>query len=190
MNWKFAKDMADILVAALDGVVEKVEIAGSIRRHRTKVNDIDLVLLPKDGAGFISRKTVTVMEEEGDTGKEGTVYHFAGVDFLPIRGGKHYITMLSADHQIKVDVWIAKPKEPDDLLGNPHPSNWGSLLLCRTGSKDHNQFIARRARSMGLKWNIKEGLVDGDGKIVAAATEKEIFKALKLDYIEPYDRER
>lgn len=43
-----AKVIANIVVKALEPFCDRIEIAGSIRRQKSVVNDIDLVLIPRD----------------------------------------------------------------------------------------------------------------------------------------------
>ena len=67
------------------------------------------------------------------------------------------------------------------------PGQFGAATLYFTGSKAHN--IALRQRAMDRGWLLNEyGLLDGDD-VVAARTEKQIYEALDLAYIEPPLRE-
>ena len=68
----------------------------------------------------------------------------------------------------------------------PEPSNFGILLLARTGSAMHNVWLAQAA---GLHFNPHRGLLRR-GALIASAEEVEIFKALGLRFIPPEDRER
>lgn len=47
-----AKKRAEEVVEQLAPYCEKIEVAGSIRRRRRQVNDIDIVLIPKDWWGL------------------------------------------------------------------------------------------------------------------------------------------
>lgn len=48
MELEKAKAIADSVVQALEPYCERIQIAGSIRRRKAIVNDIDLVLIPRD----------------------------------------------------------------------------------------------------------------------------------------------
>lgn len=149
---------------------ERIEIAGSIRRARPVVNDLDLVVLAKDKLDFQARcasrwATVT-------SGPQNCIYQ----------------STLSDDTPLQIDIFFAKPAFRDLL--NAYPSNFGSLLLCRTGSKEHNIWLIEHAKRQGLKWNPYAGVFNGEGKLVASETEEEIFKALGLAFIPPDKRER
>jgi DNA polymerase (family 10) len=68
-----------------------------------------------------------------------------------------------------------------------HPDQVGSALLYFTGSKVHN--IQLRQRAIDRGWLLSEyGLFEGE-RVVASKTEKEIYRALGLDFIPPPLRE-
>ncbi len=69
------------------------------------------------------------------------------------------------------------------------PESYGAAMQYFTGSKNHNVSLRQRALKMGYTLN-EYGLSRLDNeKIVASATEEEIYGALKLDYIPPELRE-
>jgi len=65
--------------------------------------------------------------------------------------------------------------------------SYGAALMYFTGSKEHNIKLRQLAIKKGLKLN-EYGLFEGEKKI-AGRTEKEMYKALGLAYIEPELRE-
>ena len=92
-----------------------------------------------------------------------------------------------ADGLPQIDLFFAYPATADLLESTP--GNWGSVLLCRTGSRQHNIYLVERAKSLGLVWNPYRGVLD-NGRVIASETKEEIFAALKLDFIPPQNRER
>lgn len=66
------------------------------------------------------------------------------------------------------------------------PETWGTLVLIRTGSAEHNIKLSMIAQKKGLKLS-HSGLTK-NGEVITS-TEKEIFKALDLPYVEPEERE-
>lgn len=84
---------------------------------------------------------------------------------------------------IQIDVFFTHAGEADLL--SKTPSNWGSILLLRTGSKEHNIKLTQRAQTLGLKWETQRGIVAPSGQIIASETEQDIFAALGLNYLEP-----
>jgi DNA polymerase (family 10) len=65
--------------------------------------------------------------------------------------------------------------------------SFGSALQYFTGSKEHNVATRRIAISKGLKLN-EYGVFKGK-KMIAGATEEDVYKAIGLSYIEPEMRE-
>ena len=166
MDLAQGKKYAKGIIAAIRPYCERVEIAGSILRERPNVNDIDLVVIPKDHAALVQRcKQRCRVRANGDQN-----------------------LLLEMNNGVHVDIFIAQPKSRDLFI--EQPSNWGSILLCRTGSREHNIYMVERAKSLGLKWNPYVGVYDKDLNIIASETEEDIFKALQLDFIPPQDRER
>jgi DNA polymerase (family X) len=158
-----AKAIADQIVGELRPFCQRVEIAGSIRRQCSTVNDIDLVVIPSDLAGLRER-----------------VFRNSTV----IQDGPLNLSVRLADGS-QLDIFFAHAGKSDLLESTP--SNWGSILLCRTGSKEHNIKLASRARAGGRQWKTYEGIFYGD-KLIASATEEEIFAALAMDFVPPEKR--
>lgn len=167
MNLNRAMTLAEKFANELSPFCLRLQIAGSIRRQRLQVGDIDIVCLPSDPRGLRERvlKTHPRVLADGRQNLE-----------VELKGG------------LRLDVWMASLGQRT-LFGDGG-TNWGSLLLCRTGSTSHNIFLVETAKRMGLRWNPYWGIYDGMGHCIACETEEEIFKALKLDFVKPEARER
>lgn len=163
MNLQDSQRLAARILEELRPYCSRIEVAGSIRRGCPHVNDIDLVLIPRDPSALRDR----VLRNA-----------------TPIQDGPLNL-LVRLRTGIQLDIFIAHAGKRDLLESKP--SNWGSLLLCRTGSKEHNIKLAQRASRMGLQWKIYEGIFRGRD-LIASATEQDIFTALELDYLEPKDR--
>lgn len=167
MKLDTARSMALAVIKEIEPHCERIEIAGSIRRCRPHVNDIDLVILPKGPAGrraIIARFELTCSR---------------------VKGGEQYEEFLSPNGW-QFDLWFAHAGKAD--LFTTTPGNWGMLLLARTGSKEHNIKLAAVAKSKGLLFSPHQGILRDD-EILASKTEEEIFAALGLPYVKPEDRE-
>ena len=152
----------------------KIEIAGSIRRRRPVCGDVDLVCIPRDYEALrdrVLKRCTIALKNDGKT---------------PIGDGENMLVVNMPDGT-QLDIWFARAARQD--LFKKYPSTWGTVLLCRTGSKEHNIFIAQRAREIGYVWQPMRGLTRG-GNWLAGETEEEIFRALGLPFIEPERRER
>lgn len=181
-----ARRYAEQIAERLQPFCTRLEIAGSIRREREWCGDIDLVALPSDEPSLRAR----------------ILGHSPGTEVIQ-NGPQNIHIRLSKpewkNYTLEVQVFLARP-ETKDLL-DTKPSNWGSLLLLRTGSKEHNIFLTQTARANCMQWKVYEGLfrlpdatlssgrgAGGEGPI-ASATEEEIFDALHLKFVPPQKRE-
>jgi DNA polymerase (family 10) len=68
------------------------------------------------------------------------------------------------------------------------PSTFGIHKLIRTGSAEHNVWLATYAMTKGFRLRYSEGLLK-DGHVVAGETEEGVFEALGLPCPEPQKRE-
>jgi DNA polymerase (family 10) len=145
----------------------RAEIAGSIRRQKGTVNDIDLVVQPKASDSWINIIKFLRHDYAAITGKQGDKLATLYVLFASKQGLGH----------IQVDLYRATR------------STWGILLLVRTGSAEHNVHLCNLALAKGLRLQYSQGLVDSKGNVIAGKTEEEVFEALGLPFILPQDRE-
>lgn len=53
----------------------------------------------------------------------------------------------------------------------------------------HNIHLVEAAKKIDRTWNPYWGVFDRRGNCFASAREEEIFRALKMDYVEPEQRE-
>ena len=143
--------------------IETITPAGSLRRGRDNVGDLDLL--------------VTGPACESDV-VAAAVEHVAS---LPL------IDKLLAKGQNKVSFTLRNNLQVDVRL-LPRAS-YGAALQYFTGSKMHNVALRQRAIKRGLTLSEYALLRLEDNVVVAAATEQEIYNALELEYIPPELRE-
>jgi DNA polymerase (family 10) len=161
------------ILQAIEPMCEKVQIAGSIRRRKGGVNDIDIVVQPKQsfttvtGDFWLTIKRSVIIEFDAIAEKQGDKLATFYVPFASRQGQGH----------VQVDLYRATE------------STWGILLLVRTGSKEHNVHLCNLALAKGMRLLYSQGLVDKEGKVIAGKTEEEVFEALGLPFILPQDRE-
>jgi DNA polymerase (family 10) len=156
-----ALGLAQALLAGLrdaPGLI-RIEIAGSLRRRRETIKDIDIVVSSDDPTPimdrFVSLPGVQAITGQGET-KSSVVVAGAGV-------------VMNADLRVVKD------------------SHFFYTLHHFTGSKEHNVALRTRAQAMGLKIN-EYGLFKGD-KLVPCKDEADIYKALGLAWMPPEMRE-
>ncbi|MFZ0536323.1 MAG: nucleotidyltransferase domain-containing protein, partial [Candidatus Sulfotelmatobacter sp.] len=157
-----AKKLTDYL-AKFPGF-ERITPAGSLRRGRETVGDLDILVT---GAACCSAEE-----------RENAVKYIAQYPPLMsiIAQGDNKISFrLRSDMQ--VDVRLLPPE------------SFGAAMQYFTGSKAHNVALRQRALKMGYTLN-EYSLADlKTEKPVAGATEEEIYAKLNLDYIPPELRE-
>ena len=161
LDLKEAESLANQVRAVVEVQCEKIEIAGSIRRQKTKVHDVDFVVVAKSDFDWqkINEKLKHLKAKPNCAGNSVIKA------FLPCQGGL-----------FQVDFYRAKP------------STFGIHLLVRTGSADHNMWLAGYAFSKGMRLKYSEGIIK-DGAIVAGEDEKGVFAALELPCPLPPERE-
>ena len=67
---------------------------------------------------------------------------------------------------------------------------WATLLLIRTGSKEHNIRLCKIAQAKGGKLHADgSGVRDDVGDLFRCVNELDVFRALGMDYVDPCNRE-
>jgi DNA polymerase (family 10) len=159
---QYHADIISNLIREFPGI-DEITPAGSLRRGRETVGDLDLL--------------VTGPACEPDV-VSAAVEHVAA---LPL------IDKLLAKGQNKVSFTLRNNLQVDVRL-LPR-SGYGAALQYFTGSKMHNVALRQRAIKRGLTLNEYALLRVEDNTIVAAASEADIYNALDVDYIPPELRE-
>jgi DNA polymerase IV (family X) len=152
-------------LADLPGIV-RLHIAGSLRRCRETVKDIDMVASVADGAESTVRTSI--------------------MDFVTSQPS---VTAITGKGDTKSSVVLASGIAMDFRLVND--SQFPYTLHHFTGSREHHIPLRRRANSMQMTIN-DYGLfkvADGQETLVPCQSEADIYAALGLDYIEPELRE-
>jgi DNA polymerase (family 10) len=151
------------ILAAIRGIkgVERAELAGSLRRRKETVGDLDIIIL----ASPKSRKTVVA-----------AFTRMQGVARV-IAAGEAKASVVMKEPSIQVDIRLVSPHE------------FGAALLYFTGSKEHNIHLRIMAKERG--WKINEyGLFDASsGRRLAGQTEEGIYQKLGLPFFPPEMRE-
>ena len=185
-----AMPVAQLIVSRMLAVagVDRCQFAGSLRRGRDTVGDLDILVTMKDSspaaaAGVTEAfRTMPEVQHVLASGDTRSSVQFA----LKMDGARWGDDAKPLGPAIQVDLKIV----PAGSLG--------AALLYFTGSKDHNVRMRERALSRGLTLN-EYGLFPNDADPtpphkrgivpLAAATEEDIFKALELPFIPPEIRE-
>jgi DNA polymerase (family X) len=162
---KFSAYITNTELSKAAAAVESVTAAGSLRRGRDTIGDVDLLVTMR--AGREKQKDVDAVAEH--------ILKYPGIDQTLAHGENKVSVLLGNGLQVDVRM-LAK-------------ENFGAALLYFTGSKAHN--VALRGRALDMGWTLNEYALTTlkGGKLVAGKTEEEIYAKLGLDYVEPELRE-
>jgi DNA polymerase/3'-5' exonuclease PolX len=154
LDLKDAERIADQVKTCVAIHCSQIEVAGSIRRQREKVHDIDFVVVTRSDAEWQKiNEELKRMKAKANCSGNSVIKAY-----LPCPNGL-----------FQVDFYRAKPETFD------------IHLLVRTGSANHNMWLAAHAFSKGMRLKYSEGLLKED-KAIAGDDEKEVFAALELPY--------
>jgi len=171
MELQKAKAIAEELKALLEPVCQRVVIAGSIRRQKPEVGDIELLCIPKfiDGVDQLDRE-IGALVIQGRLGFR-----------LNKRGSRAYgpknKLMLHIPSGIGVDIF------------STDSGCWPVALVVRTGGAETNKRIAMAAIRKG--WHLRaygRGFTTPDGEMVCRS-ERDVFGLAGLPYLPPEQRE-
>jgi DNA polymerase/3'-5' exonuclease PolX len=168
MKVTVAQKIAEQLKSELLPYCDRIEIAGSIRRSKPEVKDIELVCITKkeQASLFDLPEMMQPIKEFVDI-----VNKYERVKGSAI--GKY--TQRILPEGIKLDLFTATK------------DNWGLIYAIRTGSADYSHYILA-TRWVKLGYISKNGFLHKDGKIIPVQEEQELFDLLKMPWIEPHKR--
>jgi DNA polymerase (family 10) len=166
LDLKTAENIASTIASLVDAWCQKIEVVGSIRRKRPEIHDIDLVVL-----------TYEDEHDEHWKGLKDSMITFAGVKVV-LNGDEIFRTLmpLEGGEWVQVDFYRAKPE------------TYGIHKLIRTGSAEHNVYLAKLAIKKGMRLQYSKGLMK-DGEVIAGKNESDVLHGLGLPWIPPELRE-
>lgn len=161
-----AERLADVLRPSC----ERLLIAGSLRRKKPEVGDIEIVVIPRT-------EPVTDMfgEISGETSLLDAVLGVMGVERT--KDGPKYKQFAYEGRQ--VDLFICSPE------------TWPVIATIRTGSGEFSRWLVTERRKGGAKpshMEVRDGLLIEAGKALPLVEERDFFAALGVAWVEPEDR--
>ena len=163
-----AGEAAEKLVAYIQAngkAIESVTPAGSLRRGKETVGDLDLLVTL--GSGKHGAKEIEAIAEY--------ILKYPEIDQTLARGENKVSFVLKTGFQ--VDVRLLERE------------SFGAALMYFTGSKEHNVALRGRANKLGYTLNEYALATLKGERPVARKTEAEIYAKLGLDYVPPELRE-
>ena len=184
MRHDSALKLAVRLVEYLRPACRRIEIAGSVRRGKPEVKDIEIVAIPD---------LSPVARPRAEFGKPAPKVYKTKLDALldekvcsreifMQKEGDRYKKFLIIDTQISVDLFLVLP-----------PAQWGVQFLIRTGPADFSQWMVTKQIKGGAlpdDFYVQDGSVwmAGTDTPVAVADERDYFKLCGMEYIDPHFR--
>src|SRR5215831_6325247 len=169
---RFLNDVAEAAAGAIIAHTEEygkgiasITPAGSLRRGKETVGDLDLLLTLADG--YTSQKHIDAIAEH--------ILKYPRIDQV-LAHGENKVSF-TLDRGLQVDVRLLEK------------DSFGAALLYFTGSREHNVTLRGRANNLGYTLNEYALATLKGERRVAGASEEEIYAKLKMDFIPPELRE-
>ena len=176
-----AKEVADQLVRLLAPHCERIAVAGSIRRRRPDVKDIELLCASKvtSTADLFGRAVTNwyFLNNKLDAlVADGSVLKKRANKSGRYSYGEHNKLLVHVPSGIPVDVFSSST------------NNWGMSLVVRTGSKDFNVRMMARFRELGMRGHAYGGVTDQEGNEIECPDEETVFRLLGWSWMPPERR--
>jgi DNA polymerase/3'-5' exonuclease PolX len=183
---------AEGLAALLRPVCERVLIAGSIRREKPIVKDIEIVvLLRQDGGLFCETPNIDMLESQLLSMVRGCILAYDTE--VQRDGAKHKRFLVREAGNTVLDLFIVHD-----------PRSWGNIATIRTGPSPFSMLLmtprdqwlpdivegetVHRQGCMPVGTRQKEGYLVRGETVIPCPEEQDFFDALGLPWIEPKDR--
>lgn len=183
-----AAAVAGELVAALAPGCARIAIAGSIRRQKSLVHDVEIVAVPRiqstdDGTLWGGSVDVDLLEEGvrrmlatgGDLRRREVTLHRAdGSTEVSHRMGPRFKALVYRG--LPVDLFIVRP-----------PAEWGVVFALRTGPGDWNTRLVTDCQRF-LRAVEGGARLRAAGRYVPCPEEEDFFDAIGQPWVDPPDR--
>lgn len=157
------KKLADKVVNAFAPHCFRIEVAGSIRREKKEVSDIEIVAIPKPYQTGLFEDGLAKVVNRCEKVKGEMEY------------GKCKYTQRILPAGIKLDLFFAEE------------NNFGNILLIRTGDFEFSKkFVGILLPRTGYKQ--QDGYLKHNDKIIPCPEEADLFQRAGIAYIEPENR--
>jgi DNA polymerase/3'-5' exonuclease PolX len=175
-----AADVAIGIGRMLKPFCSRIRIAGSLRRHKAFVGDIELLYVPRIGSrprGLFDSEQFSLIEPFiQELLDQGVIQKRPKIDGSFTWGDL-----------IKLGIHIASGI-PIDLFATTEENWWVSFVI-RTGSKQTNLRLTTGAQRLGRTLNAGGcGVTNADGSVTPATSEEHVFELCGVPYLEPRER--
>lgn len=171
ISYDRALEIAGSVVAILQPYCDRIAIAGSVRRQRPEVGDIEIVATPRE---FLPDLLGAPTENHSLD-----VFPWESIGELKTNGHKQKKVILSDG--IQLDLFIVTP-----------PAQWGVIYLLRTGNdKFSHRFVTAKSFGgfMPGCYRMKDGAIWHGTKVLETPEEADLFKLWGMRYVPPVERQ-
>jgi DNA polymerase/3'-5' exonuclease PolX len=184
VEWPRALDHAKDVRLLLQPCCERVEIAGSLRRLRAEVNDIEFVAQPKmQPFDMLNARLADMVAHHwlypGPASKNMK---------RPPMGPRYYrlaIPIGGTEDRLQLDIFAVLP-----------PADFGVIFTIRTGSAEFSHWLVTEALRKGMKvqdgqlFRIHRDEQPWRFEKIPCPEEPDFFRALGIEYVHPSSRQQ
>lgn len=181
LPWEAADVVAQALIHHLKPHAERIAVAGSLRRKKEEVGDIEIVMIPKT---FQEKNLLGELDGPLlDTVEQGLASYNAcecpysdRPALSKLNDGTRYMKLRENLVGIQIDLFIIR-----------FPAQWGPIISIRTGSAEYSKRLVTALRTKGMR--CEDGRVlDSLGRLVSCPEEIDFFRACGAKMIDPVKR--
>lgn len=162
------------------GAVDRIEIAGSLRRGADRVSDIEIVCVPRARTNLLGEPMGCLVAEAV----------LEGVRTERFRWRTETHPTPPKDWKEPRRVWslvAVKSGMPVDLFAVRPPAEWGAILAIRTGPADFSRRLVTACQARGLRCTDGR-LVRANGTTVPTPEERDFLRECGSPWVEPTER--
>ena len=181
-----ARPIAQEFVALLRASCTRIEVAGSIRREKPTVADIEIVAMPRI-------ETVDGGDLWGTPIEEDVLERVLGGLVLDGVIQPRLVERHRKDGTVDVGTTLGRAYKalvfrglPVDLFIVHDPDQWGLIFALRTGPGDWNTRLVTDCKRYLRR--VEGGYVYRSGQRVPCPEERDFFRAIGQPWVEPRDR--
>ena len=176
-----AESVAESLMEHLSSYCQEILVAGSIRRRKADVGDIELLCISKvtssqDMFGGLATNLYALDDALEDMTRDGDLLRKRLNKVGHPTFGPSNKLLIHVPTGIPVDVFSASEK------------NWGMGLVVRTGPREFNVRMMARFKELGMRGHAYGGVTDRDGSELECPDETTVFRLLGWSWIPPEER--
>jgi DNA polymerase/3'-5' exonuclease PolX len=156
--------------------------AGSVRRRKPQVGDIEIVYVPVIGSRRLPDEFFGTPVNAADDWLDQMVRQKVFAQRLNTLGRKTWGGRIKLATHVPTGI-------PVDFF-EATKANWWNYMVCRTGPKESNMAISRAALARGWEWHpYSPGFVSKDAReLHAVKSEAEVFEFVGLKDLPPEER--